>query len=245
MARLICCANCWRPDKTEVKQLLREHNDEIDETFFAILRSQLDAAEQSGQESQILALINLQAKVFQETDYGRKLERQQRALQIFGREAKVEGLSPALLLKHVLANRDDMEIVEALASAGQQAFNYEFFMLLSERIEKREKSGADVTEFVAVRDHLVEMQQMLEKRSREILERAQGTLQEILAAPDRAAAVQSNLDEIDDAFMYVLSANIAQAEGTGLGRSGGRFPRNSGHDYEPGRSPGSTRDPIA
>jgi hypothetical protein len=199
-------------DREEVKALLREHNDEIDETFFAILRSQLDAAERGNQEAETLKLINLQAKLYQMTDYGRMLERQQQALKSFGREAQSKGLTPELLLKHVLANRADMDVVDALAAAGQQALNYEFFMQLSKKIEKREKSGVDAADYVAVRDHLLERQQVLEKQSREILQRAQETLEEIISAADTAAAVDANLDRIDDAFMYVLAATLAQAE---------------------------------
>ena len=50
-------------------------------------------------------------------------------------------------------------------------------------------------------------------------EQASATLQTILAADDRRQAVVDNLAKIDDGFMYVLSANIAQAEEQGDERS--------------------------
>jgi hypothetical protein len=48
-----------------------------------------------------------------------------------------------------------------------------------------------------------------------MLETADNTLQTILSAPDKEAAIQENLDQIDDAFMYVLSARTAEAEEKG------------------------------
>jgi hypothetical protein len=59
---------------------------------------------------------------------------------------------------------------------------------------------------------LLEIQQALEQRSRQIIGGAQATLQAILQADDRAAAVYENIEDIDDAFMYVLANTIALAE---------------------------------
>ncbi|MCI0397794.1 MAG: CpXC domain-containing protein, partial [Chloroflexi bacterium] len=194
-------------DKEVVDILLKERADEIDEGFFALLRASVDAAEQAGQDDRALKLINLQARLYRETEYGRRLDQQQRALHAFSRDARKEGLTPKLLLKHVLANRDDEMVVDALIMAGQQAFNYQFFAELSDKIEKRQKSGVESEEYVKLREHLLEIQEALQRRSQEILEGAQRTLQEILRAEDKAAAVRANLGHIDDAFMYVLSAN--------------------------------------
>jgi hypothetical protein len=138
------------------------------------------------------------------------------ALHRFNREAKAAGgVSPDLLLKHVLANRKDLEVVDGLVQAAAPALNYQFFVLLSEKIEKREKAGVDATELEVLRDHLLSVQQEIETQSRRIVERASQTLQRILSADDVRQAVRDNLDHIDDSFMYILSASIAQAEERG------------------------------
>jgi hypothetical protein len=157
-------------------------------------------------------LVNLQARLYRETEFGRQLMNQQKALHAFSREAKKQGLSPDLLLKHVLEHRDDDMVVDALIMGGQQAFNYEFFAKLTEKIEKRQKAGASVEQYLALRERLLEIQQALEQRSRQIIGGAQATLQAILQADDRAAAVYENIEDIDDAFMYVLANTIALAE---------------------------------
>jgi hypothetical protein len=199
-------------DKETISRLLQERSDEFDEVFFGMLRSNLEAAERSGQEDIQLRLVNLQARLYRETEFGRQLMNQQKALHAFSREAKKQGLSPDLLLKHVLEHRDDDMVVDALIMGGQQAFNYEFFAKLTEKIEKRQKAGASVEQYLALRERLLEIQQALEQRSRQIIGGAQATLQAILQADDRAAAVYENIEDIDDAFMYVLANTIALAE---------------------------------
>lgn len=203
-------------DKETTNKLIEEREDEIDATFFALLRAVMESAERAGQEEQLMKLLNLQATLLRKTEYGQQLERQQQAIHALNREAKQAGeFTPRLLLKHVLANRDDMAVVDSLVVAGQQVFNYEFFVLLSERIEKRQKSGINADELLALREHLLQLQKEMEQRSREIMADAQKTLNKLLSADDKKAAIRANLGNIDDVFMLLLSATMSQAENRG------------------------------
>jgi hypothetical protein len=203
-------------DRGTASEIIAERADEFDEQFFAMLSVLTESAEQSGQDEALLKLMNLRALLYEKTEYGQRLEAQQIALHKFNREAKSAGsVSPELLLKHVLANRKDPEVVESLVQAAAPALNYQFFVLLSDKIEKREKAGVDTSELKALRDHLLSVQQEMEAQSRKIVERASQTLQRILSAEDVGQAVLENLDHIDDSFMYILSASIAQAEERG------------------------------
>jgi hypothetical protein len=202
-------------DRQSGDVLINENDDLIDETFFAMLRSMMETVNSPDQEAESLKLINIQAKLYKDTTVGRRLERQQQAIHGFSREAKHQGLSQKLLLKHVLANREDMDVVRALVISGQQVFDYEFFLLLSEKIEKREKAGVDVQIMKALRDGLIEIQQVMERQSQEALAGANSTLREMMAAQDKAEAVRENLNRLDDLFMMVMSANLVQAEEAG------------------------------
>ncbi len=203
-------------DKNVALGIIRDREDEIDETFIALLRTLIESAEQGGQDQSYLDLINLQALLYRETEFGQQLERQQKAIHLLSRDAKKEGgVSQKLLLQHVLANRGDMTVVDALVMAARPALDYEFFVLLSERIEKRQKSGIDANELLALREHLLELQQEFEKRSREVVAKAQSTLDQLLQSADKPAAVRAILKDIDDLFMMVLSSNLEQAEQLG------------------------------
>lgn len=203
-------------DRDTAQRLIGEREEEIDGAFFALLRTMLDAAEQTDQEDQFLRLVNLQALLYKNTEVGRNLEKQQRALHALNRDAKsAGGLTPKLLLKHVLANREDDGVVELLVQAGQQAFNYDFFVLLSDRIEKRQSSGINADELISLRERLLALQQEFERRSREAVQGATDLLGEILAAEDKGAAVRANAPGLDNLFMYVLSSSISEAERRG------------------------------
>ena len=102
-----------------------------------------------------------------------------------------------------------------MVQVGQQAFNYDFFVLLSERIEKRQSSGINADELISLRERLLALQQEFERRSREAVQGATDLLAEILAAEDKEAAVRANATRLDNLFMYVLSSSISEAERRG------------------------------
>ena len=207
-----------RADKDVQTHLIEENAALLDDDFFAMLQNFIDTAQQVGDDKQVLPFLNLRAKLMRETEAGRQLEKRQMALHAFNREAKAAGgVSPELLLKHILKNQEDEAFISSLAMMAQPAINYEFFNLLTREIGKQNKAGDKeaVKRLTAVRSQLLQMQEELRKQSEKIASRANETLQAILDAPDREAAVRQHLNQIDDAFMSVLSMRIAQADRQG------------------------------
>ncbi len=205
-------------DKDVADYLIKERRGEIDETFFAMLQQYIDTAAQTNDNGRLIPLTNLRARLMTETEVGRALERQQIALHGLNREAKAQnGLPPELLLKHLLKHAGDERIESALAMAGQPALTYQFFQLLTAEIEKQEKAGNQDSsrQLQGMRERLLKVYDALQAQSQKMLAQAEETLQLILAAEDMETAVQSNLQKFDDAFMYVLSARIAQTDKKG------------------------------
>ncbi|MCB8944386.1 MAG: hypothetical protein H6658_11615 [Ardenticatenaceae bacterium] len=202
-------------DKDVADYLLKERGKEIDEEFFAILQTYLDAAQQMNDNKQLLPLLNLRARLMTETAVGRRLEARQTAVVRLSKEAQKQGgLSPELLLKHIVNNQKNMEIVETLAMSGQAALTYEFFQLLTDVLDK-ETDKVAVGRLTEIRKRLLEFQEALRQQSQQMVMEADKLLQQILQSPDKQAAVRANLNRIDDAFMYVLSNRIAQADQQG------------------------------
>jgi hypothetical protein len=207
-------------DKDVADTLLDERAGEIDETFFAMLQTYIDAAAQANDNGQLLSLTNLRAKLMVETPIGQKLEKQQIALHALSRDAKKsDGLTPQILLQHILANTNDEGIVDALATAGRGALTYSFFSLLTEEIERREQAGDQTraNRLTGIRKRLLATHDSMQKETQRIMENAQTTLQAILVAPDKASAISANMSKIDDAFMYLLMSSITEAERKGDG----------------------------
>lgn len=205
-------------DKEARGDLIEENVEMIDETFFALLRSNIEAAQQQNNNDVLIQLINLQARLYTETEVGQRLEKQQAALRAFQKEVqKEEQLTPEMLARHVTRHYENDSTVDALISMGQSAFNYEFFSHLTENIEKAAREGQKdkAKGLTRLRQRLLELQRELQEQSQRMLQEATNTLQSILQAEDQKAAVKENAARIDDAFMYVLSAMIAQAEQEG------------------------------
>jgi hypothetical protein len=207
-----------RADKDVQDYLLKDRMREIDETFFAMLQSFVDAAAQANDEKQMVALTNLRARLMTETAVGRRLEQRQIAVHKLSREAKQQGgLSPQLLAKHVIANQEDEDVVQALVIAGQGALRYEFFSELTAAIEAAEKKGdkATAVRLTNYREEFLKIYEEMQNASRQVLSEANQTIQLLLDAPDKATAVRQHADKLDEAFMYVLSARLAEAEQKG------------------------------
>lgn len=207
-----------RADKDVQDHLIKERSSEIDETFFAMLQQYIDTAAQMQNSQQMVQLTNLRARLMTQTAVGKELEQRQIAIHKMSQDAKKQGgLSPQLLAKHVVLNQEDEKVVEAMVMAGQGALQYEFFSELTTAIEQAEKAGDSVSaqRLTGYRDTYLELYDDMQNASREIMEGAMGTLATLLEAPDKATAVAENIEQIDDAFMYVLSARIAEAEQKG------------------------------
>jgi len=198
--------------------LIKERASELDETFFAMLQAYLDAAGQANDNRQMLALTNLRARLMVSTPVGRKLEKRQISLHSLNRDAKKNnGLTPAMLLRHILENREDMDVVDALATAGGGALDYTFFSLLSDELDKREAAGDGkaAKQLAELRQHLLGYYDAMQEASKRVLAEANETLKTLMAAPDLEAAVEDNISKIDDAFMYLLMSTISEAQEKG------------------------------
>jgi hypothetical protein len=104
-----------------------------------------------------------------------------------------------------------------IAQAGAQAMTYEFFSGLTAEIEKQNLAGQTqvVARLTQLRTDLLQMQEEMQKASEQIIQDAQEGLNMILTSSDMEQAVRNNMNNFDDAFMYVLSAEIARAEESG------------------------------
>ncbi len=206
-------------DKDARDHLIEERIDEIDETFFTMLQSFIDAAAQMQDTDQLIKLTNLRAKLMTDTAVGREVEKRQIALGKFSQEAKEKGLSPQLLFRHVMANREDDGVIEALVTVGAGALQYEFFNLLSLEIEKAELAGntAEAEALTALREKLLAFYEQMQNAQRQAMAEAMATLDAILAAPDREQALMEQLRQgrVGEEFMAVLMARLSEAQQKG------------------------------
>ncbi len=195
--------------------LIAENKNDIDDTFFAMLGQYISTMQQMNESERLIPFLNLQAKLMTETEAGKKVEARNVALHKFNRAAKeAGGLSPQLLLEHVIANQDDRTTVNTLIQMGSQAMNYDFFSGLTAEIEAQEAANnTDSAETLkSIRDELLDLQNQMQEASQQRLREAKDRLELMVQAPDTETAVKAGLQSVDDVFMYVLSAEISHAE---------------------------------
>jgi hypothetical protein len=205
-------------DNDVVEILLKNRANEIDGAFLAMLESALQQTLQTEDEKQILRLTNLQARLYRTTEVGKKALRQKTAIQRFQKEAQKQGgLSVELLMKHILANKDDDEVIAGIAQMTQGGLNSQFFHGLADEISKAETAGdtATAAQLKQHQDMFREAQEAAQAESRQIMEAASKTLQAILSAEDPRQVIRDNMENIDDGFMFLLNNTITQAEGAG------------------------------
>lgn len=204
--------------------LVQEKEDLIDETFFAILASNLQMLEQNpnpAANDQFLKLTNLQAHLYTTTETGKRIEVQQTALRDFQQSAKdAGGLTFDVFIDALLKHAGNETVQNAIMQMGQQAIRYELFARISDRIEAA--SGDEAAHLSSLREQLLVVYEEMQSAAKEMLNEANDLLDILMNAQDISTAVRNNLNKIDDNFIGFLSSNIenaqAQADGDRLAK---------------------------
>ncbi len=192
-------------------EIIRQNQNIIDETFFALFGRLFESAIQSGQQAAAQALNDLQGQLLAESDYGKKLQGQ-----IAEVEAAVKSLQDAgqsltreKLLDIFLQAPSDAR-VQALVSMTRRGLDYEFFALLSGRIDQA--NGEEKARLESLRSKLLEYVAQIDQRVEEELKQAKAFVDELLKQPDVAKAAQENLDQFTEPVMQILQAMIREAQ---------------------------------
>lgn len=201
-------------DKLAQISTIQAKKDLIDETFFAMLQSNLQMLEQNPApeaNKQFITLTNLQARLFTSTETGKKLEAQQLALGKFQQAVQKQGgLTYEIFLDHLIENDGNEAVQSSIMQMGHQAIRYELFTMLTDRIEK--SSGTEAENLTNLRERLLTVYEQMEAQAKEAMATAKETLDMLMAAPDPKQAVQQNVGRIDEPFMQFLAAQLQAAE---------------------------------
>jgi hypothetical protein len=189
----------------------------VDRDFFNLLDQLVMMGRSQGQSDELALLMSLREKLLEKTPAGQQVRQQQDKIR--GLLAKITPTTSRdelvdLAIEAWMAD-DGQQVVGTLAVAAPQLFDYQFLMLLSERI-----GGASTPEqrkkLEELRQFLVQMQEQLAARQQQsqeaVAQQVQQLLQEILQANDTEAVIREHIEEIDDTFLAFLAANIQQAE---------------------------------
>jgi hypothetical protein len=192
-------------DDARLKALVEGRKAELTYEFFLILGAMVEETLQDGDEVTSQRLVKLR----------------HRLLDLVGQPA---GAPPAPLpesagyadLIQTLLKTDD-QALRGLVAVNRPRFDYIFFQALTDQIDAARSAGqADkARQLTTLRARMLELTDEIDRETRQVLEKAARLLQAILQSPNPQQTIQERLNEIDEAFLLVLTANIEQAQAEG------------------------------
>ena len=191
-------------------EIVKQNLNLFDEQFFALFSRLAQSAAGSGQEPVARAMVDLQNQLLEETEFGRglkesvgELEAATKALQEVG-----QGLTREKLLEIVLQSPGDARL-RAYVTVARGGMDYQFFQLLSEKIDKA--SGDERTRLEAIRTKLLDFTNEIDKQVEARYKQAQDFVESLLAQDDIIQAVRNNLNNFTQDAVEIVNQMLRQA----------------------------------
>lgn len=194
-----------------LRVLVRENDGQLDYEFFSLLTGSIEIARAEGEENRAKRLLGLREKLLEFSSLGR-VSRVEREVA----EALQEGMTREEFLEKVIECESDAELRVVIA-LGRRMLDYQFFRSLTSRIEvhEEEEKAEEAQRLRDLRSRILEIRDRLDAETQAMLERKAALLREIFESEDLGEALREHVEEIDEVFFAVLSANIEQAEAGG------------------------------
>ncbi|MCL4299070.1 MAG: hypothetical protein KJ077_25260 [Anaerolineae bacterium] len=194
-------------DEAALQEKVKEHDAELDHEFFEILTASMQAAQMEGNRAGAQALYALRSVLAELSSQG-----QQAVAEIDASLGLVHITSREDLLEK-LQNAQTNEEFEAFTAAGHPLLDYTFFQQLTAKIDETARAGdAKQAETLKnLRTKILDTKARQEEESRAALQKSVALLREVLQSRDPQKILAQKLDQIDESFFAVLSANIEEA----------------------------------
>ena len=214
--RLKLLERLLRTPKADRIAVIEQEKDLLDMHFFTLLSRIVQATAAQGDQNSQKELLDLQQDLFENTETGKKIYEQAKesegaikALQ----EASKDGLTREKLLDVIINSSSDVQL-STIVSMARAGLDYEFFKLLSDKIENT-KDDNENKKLVELREKLLQLTEEIDKRVQEEMSHTKEVLEKIIAAPNIEQAMQENVESINELFVQLLESEISQARKKG------------------------------
>ncbi|MDD5467028.1 MAG: CpXC domain-containing protein, partial [Anaerolineales bacterium] len=209
--RLILIQRMQQATPDVLDELARQEDANIDAEFFGLLNTLVQTTAMGGDENAARQLSELSKNLLPLTTYGKQVLAQSAEIEAAIASLKEAGqeLTREKLLDLVLQAPNETRL-RALASLARPGMDYQFFQILSERIEGA-SAGNDKEKLTTLRENLLEMTAAVDKQLETRLMQSRKLLNQIVQANDIRAALQQALPAIDEFFMQVFDAEMKSA----------------------------------
>jgi hypothetical protein len=193
-----------------LEEVAKSEDEIIDQDFYTLLTRLIEASMVSDDKESAKTLSELQDKLLPLTTYGQQLKAQTEEVEAAVKELRAlgDGLTREKLLEIFIAAPNKTRL-NALVSLTRPGIDYEFFTLLSERIDKED--GEEQQRLIKLREDLLQLTSELDKQIEARVEVGRRNLEAFLSVEDIPEAVKGNLAAIDDFFIQVLGQELENA----------------------------------
>ncbi|MEA3440264.1 MAG: CpXC domain-containing protein [Chloroflexota bacterium] len=197
-----------------LQDVAKQEDDLIDMDFFNLLRNLAGAAEMSADQESYQKLIDLQSKLMTITTVGQELKVQAEEIEAALQDLRELGdqLTREKFLELIL-NAPTETRLSALVSLARPAIDYEFYLLLSERIDKARGEGR--SRLVELREQLQEMTREYDQQVEVRVSQARQLIDKISNEDDIERAMVQELPTVDEFFINELTVAIESAQKEG------------------------------
>jgi hypothetical protein len=191
-------------------EIIKQNEKLFDEQFFALFSRLAQSAAGSGQQQIAQAMVELQDQLLEETAFGRQLKESVGELEAASKSLQEagKGLTREKLLDIIVEAPSDARL-KAYVSLVRGGMDYQFFQLLTERIDKA--SGEEKSKLEALREKLLGFTSEVDKQLEARYKQAQELVEKILSQDDVVKAVQDNLANITQDVVDIASQMLKQA----------------------------------
>lgn len=191
-------------------ELIKQNESLFDEQFFALFSRLAQSAAGSGQQQIAQAMVELQDQLLEETAFGRQLKESVGELEAASKSLQEagQGLTREKLLDIVIESPSDARL-RAYVSLVRGGMDYQFFQMLTDRIEKA--SGEEKSKLEAMREKLLAFTSEVDKQLEARYKQAQELVEKILSQEDVVQAVQDNLQNITQDVVDIATQMLKQA----------------------------------
>jgi uncharacterized protein YutE (UPF0331/DUF86 family) len=197
-----------------INEIIQKEDALFDSDFFNLLTRLVEASAVNGDQESAKRLSELQKKLIASTTYGKQIQEQSKDVEAAVKTLQSAGksLTREKLLEMVIKAPNETQL-SVLASLGRPGMDYEFFRLLSERIDRARADGRE--RLIKLRDQLLDMTRDIDKQMEERVLLAKKNLNSILHTPDVAKTMSQNLAVVDEFFVQVFNEEMEAARKVG------------------------------
>jgi len=201
-------------DEKEINEIAQNEDTKIDAEFFILLQRLTGASIQSGDQETARKLEQLREDLLPVTTFGREIQSQTQEMEaaVADLQAAGEELDRDTMLDLIIKAPNDTRI-RALVSLARPVFDYSFFQILSERIDRARGDGR--TRLVELRSDLLDLTEEIDRQVAAHVQEQRGLINKILQETDVTEAMQSYLPAVDEYFIRELEQRLEDARKQG------------------------------